>query len=69
MVKKLSEDIQVLDRFTLFSGFLNNPVYVSAAKHLKHPACLVPAGILKAVEVEAGLNVAHEASIIFEKQK
>ncbi len=69
MVKKMLEDIQVLDRFTPFSGFLNNPVFQSAAKHLKHPACIVPAGILKAVEVEAGLNVAHDASIIFEKQK
>jgi hypothetical protein len=67
MVKKMLEDIAVLDRFAPLSGFLSNPVHRSASKHLRHVACIVPAGILKAVEVEAGLNVAKDASIIFVK--
>jgi len=33
------------------------------AKHCPHPACPVPAGILKAVEVAAGLALPKDASI------
>jgi hypothetical protein len=69
MVKKMLVDISVLDRFAPLAGFLSNPVYQAAAKHLKHGACLVPAGILKALEVEAGLNVPKDAVIEFVKEK
>ena len=69
MVKKMLEDIAVLDRFAPLTGFQNNPVYRSAAKHLKHVACPVPSGILKALEVEAGLNVMKDATIVFDKKK
>jgi hypothetical protein len=34
-----------------------------AAKHCKHPACPVPAGIIKAVEVAAGLALPRDAAI------
>jgi hypothetical protein len=43
-------------------------VYRAAGKHLKHPACVVPSAILKAVEVEAGLNVPKDAVIRFVKE-
>ena len=33
------------------------------AEHCPHPSCPVPAGILKAVEVEAGLALPKDASI------
>jgi hypothetical protein len=68
MVLKMLEDIAVLDRFAPLTGFQNNPVYRSAAKHLKHVACPVPSGILKALEVEAGLNIAKDVSITFVKK-
>ena len=68
MVTKMLEDIAVLDRFAALTGFQNNPVYRSAAKHLKHAACVVPSAILKAVEVEAGLNVPKDAVIRFVKE-
>src|SRR5512143_349379 len=67
MVKEMLKDISVLDRFTPLMGFTGNPVYRSASIRLKHAACAVPSGILKALEVEAGLNVAKDASIIFVK--
>jgi hypothetical protein len=67
MVKKMLTDIALLDRFAPLTGFQNNPVYSSASKHLKHVACVVPSAILKAIEVEAGLNVAKDADICFEK--
>lgn len=34
-----------------------------AAKHLRHAACPVPAGIIKAVEVAAGLALPADATI------
>ncbi len=67
MVKKMLADVSVLDRHVPLAGFRNNPVYSSAAKHIKHAACVVPSGILKAVEVEAGLNVPKDAGICFVK--
>src|SRR5512147_474648 len=69
MVKRMLEDIAVLDRFAPLAGFMSNPVYRSAAKHLKHAACPVPSGILKTIEVEAGLNVEKDVSIVFVHEK
>jgi hypothetical protein len=69
MVRDMLADIALLDRMAAFSGILNNPVYQSAAKHLKHPGCPVPGAILKALEVEAGLNVPKDVTIVFEKKK
>jgi hypothetical protein len=68
MVKKMLEDIAVLDRFATLTGFQNNAVYHSAAKHLKHVACPVPSGILKALEIEAGLNVPKDVSMVFVRE-
>jgi len=65
MVKKMQEDVGKLDRLVPLTGIVTNPVYRSAGRHLKHAACPVPAGILKAVEVEAGLNVSKDARITF----
>ncbi len=67
-VRKMAEGIATLDRFAPLMGFSNNPVNLAAAKHLKHAACPVPSGILKAIEVEAGLNVPKDARIVFEKK-
>lgn len=68
MVQKMLEDIAILDPRAPLAGFPNNPVYKSAAKHVLHAACPVPSGILKAVEVEAGLNVVKDVSITFVKK-
>lgn len=67
MVNKMLEDISELDMMVAFTGFLNNPVYRSAAKHIKHVACPVPSAILKAVEVETGLCIPKDVSMVFLK--
>ncbi len=67
MVEKMSEDLVSLDKMSVFTGFLSNPVYISAAKCLKHTACPVPSGIIKAMEVEAGFCLPKDASIAFRK--
>jgi hypothetical protein len=69
MVRKMAEDIKTLDRFVPLASLLTNPVYRAAAKHLKHAACPVPSAVLKAIEVEAGLNVAKDATIVFQNEK
>ena len=40
-----------------------------AAKHCKHAACPVPSGILKAIEVAAGLALPKDASIKVTQEK
>ncbi len=69
MVQKMQEDIGELDRNAALTGFGNNPVHRSAAKHLKHAACPVPSAVLKALEVETGLNVPRDVTMVFEKKK
>lgn len=65
MVKEMAEEIQVLDMMAVFTRFLENPVYRSASKHLKHVTCPVPCGVLKAMEAEAGFAVSKDVSITF----
>lgn len=68
MVQKLAEEITELDMMSAFTGLLANPVHRAAGKHIKHVACPVPAGILKAMEVELGLCIPRNADIIFIKE-
>jgi hypothetical protein len=67
MVQKMAAEIARLGRRDALTGLLSNPVYLAAGRHLKHAACPVPAAVLKALEVEAGLNVKKDATITFEK--
>ena len=69
MVQGMLGDIATVDRMVSLIGFRDNPVYQSAAKHLKHVACPVPSAILKAIETEAGLNVPKDARIEFIREK
>lgn len=69
MVKKMIEDVSILDMRAAFTGFMNNPVYKSASKHIRHVACPVPGGILKALEVESGVNLPKDVTIIFEREE
>jgi len=39
-----------------------------AAKILPHPACIVPAGLIKAIEVAAGLALPRDASVTIKKE-
>lgn len=69
MVVKLGEQVTELTMMDAFKRFQDNPVYSKAGACLKHVACPVPSGILKALEVEAGLNVPRDVNIIFEKDR
>ena len=67
MVKKLGSELPELVFMDAFKRLLDNPVYMKGAACLKHVSCPVPTGILKALEVEAGLAVPRDVSIVFEK--
>jgi hypothetical protein len=67
MVQKLGKEVPELTMMDAFKRLFDNPVYTKGAGCLKHVSCPVPCGILKALEVEAGLNVPKDSVIHFEK--
>lgn len=69
MVRKMLADIATVDQRVTLTGFRDNLIYLSAAKHLKHVACPVPSAILKAIETETGMNVPKDARIEFIREK
>lgn len=69
MVGKLAKVMPVLTLTDAYKSLLNNPVYTKGASCLRHVSCPVPCGILKALEVEAGLNVPKDCLIHFVKDE
>lgn len=49
----------------VFKRMTESVVYQSAAKHIRHTACPVPAAILKAIEVETGVALPKDVTITF----
>lgn len=63
-IRKVAEEITRVDPFREITFRGEGPaVLQAAARHCKHPACPVPAGIIKAVEVAAGLALPKDAAI------
>ena len=63
-MEQLAEALTEVDPYQEISYRGEGPVTLKlAAEHLVHPACPVPSGIIKAIEVEAGLALPKDASI------
>ena len=63
-VQKLAEHLEEVDPYREISYRGEGPLtFQLASQYLVHPACPVPSGIIKAVEVEAELAVPKDASI------
>ena len=63
-MEQLAEALTEVDPYKEISYRGEGPVTLKlAAEHLVHPACPVPSGIIKAIEVEAGLALPKDASI------
>jgi hypothetical protein len=63
-VEQLAAELTEVDPFREISYRGEGPVTLRlAAEHLVHPACPVPSGIIKAIEVEASLALPKDASI------
>ena len=63
-VMKLAEQLQIVEPFKEVFWRRSMPgIYDLAPKCLSHPACPVPSGIIKAIEVEAGLALPKDVTI------
>jgi hypothetical protein len=63
-VTKLAEELTSVQPFEEISYRGQGPKTLRlAAQYLVHPACPVPSGIIKAIEVEAGLALPKDAHI------
>jgi hypothetical protein len=63
-VCKLGDALQDVDPYREFSWRRDLPkTHELAPKCLSHPACPVPSGIIKAIEVEAGLALPADVTI------
>ena len=51
----------------VFKRMTDSVVYQSAAKHIRHPGCPVPAAVLKTIEVEVGTALPEDVTIRFVK--
>lgn len=65
MVERLGKALPELTMQDAFKRITDNPVFVKGAACLRHAACPVTCGLLKALEVEAGLNVKKDSGIHF----
>lgn len=65
MTMKLAEKVPTLTLADAFKRLLENPVYKKGATCIRHVACPVPCAVLKALEVEAGLGVPKDVTIVF----
>ena len=69
-IQRLSEELTDVDPFQEISFRGEGPLSLRlGAKHCYHPACPVPVGIIKAVEVEAGLALPADAHITVSKRE
>jgi Family of unknown function (DUF6951) len=67
-IQKLASVLTNVDPFKEISFRGEGPsVLKLAAEYCSHPACPVPVGIIKAIEVESGLALPKDISIHIEK--
>jgi hypothetical protein len=63
-IQRLAEELNEVEPFQEITFRGEGPRTLKAgARHCYHPACPVPVGIIKAVEVEAGLALPADATI------
>jgi hypothetical protein len=68
-IQRLGEELAEVEPFQEISFRGKGPRTLEAgARHCYHPACSVPVGIIKAVEVEAGLALPADATIKISKE-
>lgn len=65
-IQKLAEVLQTLDiAHEMSTSLLETEVYRLANQHVCRNSCIVPAAILKALEVEANIFSAADSQIVF----
>ena len=67
-IKKIAKELTEIDPYDeIFKRAISTKVYEIASKHSPHLSCVVPSGILKTIEVAAGLALPQKATIEVEK--
>lgn len=67
MIKSFASDLKPIGAYDESElPMVQNPVYITASKHIKHSACPVPCAVLKAVEVAADLGLKRDVSLKIE---
>jgi hypothetical protein len=67
-IQRLAAELTEVNPFQEISFRGEGPTILRlGARHCYHPACPVPVGIIKAVEVASGLALPKDASIALEK--
>ena len=66
MVQKLTPIEGINPYEAIGTPFTESEIYKKAAECLRHTACPVPCGIVKAVEAESGMGLKKPVSITFE---
>lgn len=64
---QLSDQIDSLNLADAFEQAKDSKLYSAVADCLLHPACPMPVAIIKALEVEAGVALARDVVIRFDK--
>jgi hypothetical protein len=68
-IKKLAEALTEVDPYREITFRGDGPLTLELAReHCAHAACPVPVGILKAIEVEAGLALPKDVTITVTKE-
>jgi len=65
-VAALNGSLSEIDKWDVLKPRAESGLYLKLSEHPLHLSCPVPVGIIKAVEVEAGLALARDVSICFE---
>lgn len=69
MVLSAAGELKEADAYAeCFGGFGKGEICAMCAKHIKHAACPVPAGILKAVEAACGLALPADVHMEIRRQ-
>ena len=62
-IQKLAKELKEVELSQLMQTIDGSIIYQTAAKFIKHPACLVPTAIIRTMEIEAGIALPGESSI------
>ena len=65
-IQRLAKRLGKISMPGLFTPVSRNPVYLAAEKSGCHTSCVIPAAVLKAVEVAMGMALPRKVCITFE---
>lgn len=65
-IQRLSHTLNEIKLKELFMPLTRNPIFISAERAGCHPACPIPAAVVKTVEVAMGMALPQDVQIQFD---